>query len=98
MLTIYERRFVGVIYGARHAPTIFGDLRQDGASFVAWWPYRQRAYRLGRVIDAFLRQGPPITSTLAFVTEWENPTKWAKELKSLGYRLRNTMRITISSA
>ena len=86
LVTIYDGRFVGVIYGAKHPPTIFGDLRQDGASFVAWWPYRQRAHRLGRVIDAFLRQGPPATSNLAFVTEWENPTKWANELKSLGYR------------
>jgi hypothetical protein len=86
LVKIYDGRFVGVIYGAKHPPTIFGDLRQDGASFVAWWPYRRRGYGLGRVMDAFLRQGPPMSSNLVFVTEWENPTKWANELKSLGYR------------
>jgi hypothetical protein len=84
LLKIYERRFVGVIYSAKQPPTIFGDLREGGASFVAWWPFRQRASRLGRVMEAFL-QGPP-PANLTFVAEWENPTKWPKELKSLGYR------------
>ena len=84
LVTIYERRFVGFIYGAKELPTIFGDLREGDASFVAWWPLRRRANRMGRVIDAFLQERA--RATAAFVEEWENPTKWPKELKSLGYR------------
>jgi len=81
---VYERRFVGVTYSANQKPTIFGDLREDGASFVAWWPFRRRDSELGRVIEAFLSERP--STLVAFVTEWENPTKWPKELKSFGYR------------
>jgi len=80
---VYERRFVGVTYSANQKPTIFGDLREDGASFVAWWPFRRRDSELGRVIEAFLSERP--STLVAFVTEWENPTKWPRELKSLGY-------------
>jgi hypothetical protein len=83
LVKIYERRFVGAIYSAKEGPTIFGDLRKDGASFVAWCPLRRRAYPMGRVIDAFIRQLPP--TTVEAVAEWENPTKWTKELKDLGY-------------
>jgi hypothetical protein len=84
LVTIYERHFVGVIYSAKEPPTIFGDVRAGGASFVAWWPPHHRAKRMGRVIDTFLRGPHPIN--LAFVDEWENPTKWGKDLKALGYR------------
>jgi len=45
---------------------------------------RRRANRMGRVIEAFLQERSPATA--AFVAEWENPTKWPKELKSFGYR------------
>ena len=83
LVKIYERRFVGVIYSAKEEPTIFGDLRKDGARFVAWWPFRRRGYRMGRVIDAFIQQLPP--TTVKAVAEWESPTKWTKELKDLGY-------------
>jgi hypothetical protein len=39
---------------------------------------------MGHVIESFLQERAPATA--AFVAEWENPTKWPKELKSLGYR------------
>jgi hypothetical protein len=84
LVRVYERRFVGAIYGANEKPTIFGDLRDDGARFVAWWPVRRRASGLGRVIQAFLQELPP--TTVDAIAAWENPTKWPKELKSLGYR------------
>ena len=35
---IYEARFVGVKYSVKGAPTIFGDPREAGTSFVAWFP------------------------------------------------------------
>ncbi len=84
LLKIYERRFVGVIYSAKQPPTIFGDLREGGASFVAWWPFRRRTNGMGRVIEAFLQELPP--TTVDAIAARENPTKWPKELKSLGYR------------
>jgi hypothetical protein len=84
LLEIYEGRFVGAIWDANETPTIFGDLRNEGASFVAWFPFRQRAHRMGRVIDAFVQELPP-TVVDAF-EEWENPTKWDKEFKLLGYK------------
>jgi hypothetical protein len=42
LIEIYEGRFVGVIYNTKHEPTIFGDLRNEGTSFVAWFPLHRR--------------------------------------------------------
>ncbi len=78
---IYQGRFVGAIYNAEEAPTMFGDLRDDGASFVAWLPFRQRFDKMGRVIESF---GPDRIKVA--VAAWEDKTKWARELKHLGYR------------
>lgn len=82
LLKIYERRFIGVTYSAKGEPTMFGDLRNDGASFVAWWPYPKRVPRLGPVIRAFAST-PQILATVA---AWENPIPWSKELDRLGYK------------
>jgi hypothetical protein len=84
---IFEGRFVGAVHDAKEPPTIFGDLRQDGANFVAWVPVRRRGQRLGRVIDEFVQVLPP--TFLDFVADWENPTQWAKELKPLGFTYEN---------
>jgi len=84
LLRIYDGRFVGAIYDAKHPPTIFGDLRNGGATFIAWWPFRRRVQRMGRVIDGFLRDRPP--KFLDFIGQWESPAKWPKQLESLGYR------------
>jgi len=83
LIEIYERRFVGVIYHASDGPTIFGDLRNGGARFVAWFPFRRRAHWLGSAIQAFV-QGMSLR-IVEFVADWENPTRWPKELKELGY-------------
>jgi hypothetical protein len=82
-VTIYDARFVGAIYHPKEQPVIFGDLRADGATFVAWWPLRLGVPQMGQVVDAFLRRHPHITAAVA---AWENPNKWTKELHSLGYR------------
>jgi hypothetical protein len=84
MVKIYDGRFVGVIYDAKHPPTIFGDLRDAGATFIAWWPVRQRVQRMGHAIDGFLRERNP--RILDNLRKWESPELWARELKSLGYR------------
>jgi hypothetical protein len=75
-----------VIYDARDPPRIFGDLRNDGAAFMGWWPLRHRVPRprMGRVIEGFLRNRS--AGYFDFVSEWESPALWPKELSSLGYR------------
>jgi hypothetical protein len=83
IVTIYDARFVGAVYRSKEQPVIFCDLREGGATFVAWWPLRLRVLRMGRVVDAFLRRHP---HTMAAVAAWESPDKWAKELDALGYR------------
>jgi hypothetical protein len=84
VLEIYEGRFVGAIYDAQEEPTMFGDLREKGASFVAWFPFRRRGRRWGTAVDAFLKRRP--LRMMDFVAQWEEPTRWPKELKSLGYK------------
>ena len=81
-LAIYERRFVGAIYDPGDEPTIFGDLRDGGTSFVAWWPHSRRMPRLGRLIREFA----PADRIQAAAAAWENPTRWSKELERLGYK------------
>jgi hypothetical protein len=87
LVQIYEGRFVGAVYDAEEAPTIFGDLREDGANFVAWLPVRRRGHRMGRVIEEFAQGLSP--TFMDFMAEWENPTRWAKELKLLGFKYEN---------
>jgi hypothetical protein len=86
VVNIYDGRFVGTTYDARDPPGIFGDLRNNGAAFVGWWPLRHRVPRprMGRVFEGFLRKRP--AGFLDGVREWESPAEWSKELKSLGYR------------
>ena len=42
VVNIYDGRFVGVIYNAKDPPRIFVDLHNNGATFIGWWPLRQR--------------------------------------------------------
>ena len=81
LLKIYEGRFVGVIYQPQDAPMIFGDLRDGGRRFVAWWPCSKHTPRLGRLVEEFA-PGPRIQAAAA---AWENPSKFSKELNEIGY-------------
>lgn len=83
LLEIYQGRFVGAIFNAEEAPTMFGDLRDDGASFVAWFPFRRRFHQMGRVIESFALDRPGLYDAAA---AWEDPTEWYRELKRLGYK------------
>jgi hypothetical protein len=85
-VNIYDGRFVGVAYDARDPPTIFGDLRNDGATFIGWWPLRRRVPRprMGRVFEGFLRELPATRFDTAQALESPGPA--VKELESLGYR------------
>jgi hypothetical protein len=83
LLEIYEGRFVGVMYNANDEPTIFGDLRKEGTSFVAWFPFRRRVHWMGNAIEAVAQELP--ARIVDFITESEDPTRWAGQLKLLDY-------------
>jgi hypothetical protein len=87
LIEIYEARFVGVKYAAKNAPAIFGDLRETGTSFVAWFPNDARV-RFTRSVIAELAQErlPSGARLIDFVMEWEDPTPWSKDLRILGYK------------
>jgi len=40
LIEIYDGRFVGRIIGSKHAPLIYGDLRDQRTRFVLWRPFR----------------------------------------------------------
>lgn len=84
LLEIYEGRFVGAVYNAKEPPTIFGDLRNMGASFVAWFPFQRRIHSMGIAMEAFMQELPP--RIVDFAAQWEDPTKWTTELKQIAYK------------
>jgi hypothetical protein len=86
LIEIYDGRYVAAIYNSnvKDEPTIFGDLRQDGARFVAWFPRRWRNQFTGGAIGKIARELLPYRF-IDLVTEWEAPTEWRKELKILNF-------------
>jgi len=82
LVEIYDGRFVGVLYGAKDQPTFFGDLREQGARFVAWFPFRHPALQLDRVIEFAQELNP---GAVEATRSWEDPTQWIKELQVLAY-------------
>ncbi len=67
-------------------PTIFGDLRETGTSFVAWFPNDARAQFAGSLIAELAKERLPAGARLIdFVVGWEDPTPWSKDLRLLGY-------------
>ncbi len=86
LVEIYEARFVGVKYTTKDEPTIFGDLRETGKRFVAWFPTHggNRFARsvVAQLMKERLRSGVRLVD---FVREWENPAPWSKDLRRLGY-------------
>ena len=86
LIEIYDGRYVAAIYNPvlKDEPTIFGDLRQDGARFVAWVPFARRNQITGGALGEMAREllGPRF---IDFVAEWSDPTKYRKELKSINY-------------
>ena len=45
LIEIYEDRFVGIVCGgeAKDKPSIYGDLRDEGTSFISWFPFHGQA-------------------------------------------------------
>jgi hypothetical protein len=87
LVEIYEARFVGVKYSVKGAPTIFGDLREAGTSFVAWFPNDARAQFSGGIIAELAQERLPTGARLIdAVVAWEDPGPWTNELRLLGYK------------
>jgi hypothetical protein len=87
LIEIYDGRFVGGIYNDKDEPTIFGDLRNNCTSFVAWFPWRRHP-RFSDATEEIVKT-LPYHRSVDFVGEWENPLKFSKELKLLGYKYEN---------
>ncbi len=86
-IEIYDRRYVAAVYdyNDKDQRIFFGDLRDDGARFVAWFPFPRRNQITGGMIGKMARELLPYNRFIDFVADWEEPTKWPKELKSLNY-------------
>jgi hypothetical protein len=87
LIAIYNSRYVAAIYdcNAKNGPVIFGDLRQQGARFVAWFPFLQRTQIRGGAIGQMAGELLPYLRFTDFVADWEEPTKYREELKALKY-------------
>ena len=84
-IEIHEGRFVGAIYGSPNKRMIFGDLRDRGARFVAWYPSHDKTQVIGTAIDELAREALPYHRFVDFVAEFEDPAKWIRLLDELGY-------------
>jgi len=82
LIDICDSRFVGIRYTSHHEPTIFGDLRDDGARFVDWYPRRERTRPSGPIV-AFAQEFNP--RAVEACAAWQEPAKWASEFALLGY-------------
>jgi hypothetical protein len=105
LIEIYEARFVGVKYTAKDEPTIFGDLRETGTSFVAWFPNDARAQFTGFVVAELAKERlPPSARLIDFVVQWQDPRPSSKDLSRLGYQFekhdgdRDPLRLAAESA
>jgi hypothetical protein len=81
---IYDGRFVGATYGPKQTPVIFGDLRDAATRFVAWLPLHRIDQFVGCAIEKLAIETGREKLGEA-VAAWEEPTKWTRELNSLGY-------------
>jgi hypothetical protein len=79
LIAIYEGRFVGIIIGTAGEPAIYGDLRDDGTSFVSWFPFHRHKQFTGSTIKEFA-QGLLRHKNGDFIAKWEDPITWADRL------------------
>ena len=92
LIEIYDGRYVAAIYdcNAKNGPVIFGDLRQEGARFVAWFPLLRRNQITGGAIGEMARELLPYHRFIDFVADWEEPTKVAQRAQISRLRIRKT--------
>jgi hypothetical protein len=82
-IEIHEYRFVAVKYGGKRSAIVFGDLRDAGTRFVAWIPSHRMDGFVGCGIERLAAELRP-NAAQAYAA-WEDPTRWSRELKALGY-------------
>ena len=86
LVQIHDRRFVSVVYRPAEKPVVFGDLREEGTKFVAWVPHYAKSQFVRSVVAQLAMEWAPAGDRYPdVVSEWEEPTKDARELRSLGY-------------
>jgi hypothetical protein len=77
LIEIYDGRFVGALYGDEDEPLIYGDLRNNGTTFISWYP----AHRQFQFSD---KTEPADNLTPAnigsFVAKWQDPLTWADRI------------------
>jgi len=78
-IEIFEGRFVGVRYNTGPAVTMFGDLREEATRFVGWLPFPRRDQFVGGAIERIAQEAHG-EDLIRFIGEWENPSKWPKQL------------------
>lgn len=86
-IVIFDSRFVACDYDINDGPKVFGDLRNNGTSFVAWFPLPRHS-RFSTLTKEIIKS-LPYHRFVDFVSEWENPLKVSKELRRLGYKYEN---------
>ena len=87
LIEIYDGRYVAAVYNSnvKDESTIFGDLRNEGTHFVAWFPHRRRGQFTAGAIGEIARELLPYHRFIDFVAESEDPIRWTKELMLLNY-------------
>jgi len=86
LVQIHDRRFVCVIYQPAKEPVVFGDLREEGAKFVAWVPHYAKVQFVRSAVAQLAMEWAPTGKRYPdAVLAWEDPTKSTSELRSLGY-------------
>ena len=63
----------------RRASAIFGDLRNDGTSFVSWFPFHQQKKFWGNATEEFSYSLLP-HKIGDFISKWEDPYVWSDRL------------------
>jgi hypothetical protein len=80
LIEIYEGRFIAISYGAKHEdePWIYGDLRNDGTSFVSWFPFHQLT-QVSSATEEIAKALLPY-KIRDIVPKWEHPLMWSDRL------------------
>ena len=91
LIEVYDSRFVGARYGRTNEPAIFGDVRDGGMRFVAWYPSHSKQHVLGTAIEELARKILPYHLWVDFTAKHENVVieHFPQVLKSLGYKFEN---------
>jgi hypothetical protein len=90
LIEVYDSRFVGARYGRTNEPAIFGDVRDAGMRFVAWYPSHSSQHVIGSAIEQLagkiLRYHPSVDFT---AREEDVLRHFPPVLKSLNYKIEN---------